>query len=276
MNSLSHQTTEGSGKRAPVSAAFLSVLLAACGGGQNGVSIGSGQDADPVVLDFPIAYIKAPVPFDDNGDFVQNDLREQITFDFGADVYFRDRASPSAEAVNITGELTQGLAAIRDLEIAYDGSSIIFSMRYPFDPNVDEEDLPTWNIWKYTFDTDVLERVITSNNTAEIGHDIMPKYLPDGRIIFSSTRQTLSQAVLIDENKEAFVAIDEDLNEFAFNLHLMNPDGTGIVQVSFNQSHDLDPSVLSNGQIVFSRWDNAAANNTVNLYRMNPDGRRPR
>ncbi|MDH5321734.1 MAG: hypothetical protein OEW81_04830 [Gammaproteobacteria bacterium] len=271
MNSLSQQPTEGSGKRTALLAAFLSVLLAACGGG-DGVSIGDGQDADPVVVDFPIAYIKAPVPFDDNGAFVQNDLREQITFDFGADVYFRDRASPSAEAVNITGDLTQGLAAIRDLEIAYDGSSIIFSMRWPFDPNLDEEDLPTWNIWKYTFDTNVLERVIASDNTAEIGHDIMPKYLPDGRIIFSSTRQTQSQAVLIDENKEAFVAIDEDLNEFAFNLHVMNDDGTGIVQVSFNQSHDLDPSVLGNGQIVFSRWDNAASNNTVNLYRMNPDG----
>ena len=69
-----------------------------------------------------------------------------------------------------------------------------------------------------------------------------------------------------------FVALDEDQNEFAFNLHLMNPDGTGVTQVSFNQSHDLDPSVLGNGQIVFSRWDHAAVNNAVNLYRMNPDG----
>jgi len=118
MNSLMHQTTEGSAKRAGLLAAFLSVLLTACGGG-DGVSIGDGQDADPVVIDFPIAYIKAPVPFDDNGEFVQNDLREQITFDFGADVYFRDRASPSAEAVNITGDLTQGLAAIREVNENY-------------------------------------------------------------------------------------------------------------------------------------------------------------
>ena len=40
-------------------------------------------------------------------------------------------------------------AAIRDLEIAFDGSALVFAMRYPFDPNLDEEDLPTWNIWKY-------------------------------------------------------------------------------------------------------------------------------
>ena len=252
----------------------VTAILVACSQG-DGVSIGTGQDADPVVIDYPIAYIRAPIPTDDNGNFVQNDLREQITFDVGADLFFRDRASPSAEAINVTGELTQGLAAIRDVEIAYDGSSLLFAMRFPFDPDLDEEDLPTWNLWEYIFEPAGLRRIISNPLTAEIGHDIMPKYLPDGRIIFASTRQFRSQAVLLDEdkqNKDAFVAVDEDRNEFAFNLHVITADGTGIDQVSFNQSHDLDPSVLANGQIVFSRWDHAAVNNAVNLYRMNPDG----
>jgi len=281
MNRLSQYTKEGVAHRAFRSAALILMLsataiFAACSQG-DGVSIGTGQDADPVVIDFPIAYIRAPIPTDDNGDFQQTDLREQITFDFGADLFFRDRASPSALAVNITGEVTQGLAAIRDVEIAYDGSSLLFAMRFPFDPDLDEEDLPTWNLWEYTFETAELRRVIpsTADLTAEIGHDIMPKYLPDGRIVFSSTRQFRSQAVLLDEdkqNKDAFVAVDEDQNEFAFNLHLINADGTGIDQISFNQSHDLDPSVLGNGQIVFSRWDHAGVNEGVNLYRMNPDG----
>jgi hypothetical protein len=278
MNRLSRNTKEGIAQKAFRSAALIltvsaTAIIAACSQG-DGVSIGTGQDPDPVVIDFPIAYIRAPIPTDDNGDFQQTDLREQITFDFGADLFFRDRASPSAEAINITGELTQGLAAIRDVEIAYDGSSLLFAMRFPFDPDVDEEDLPTWNLWEYTFETAEL-RPIISTASAEIGHDIMPKYLPDGRIVFSSTRQFRSHAVLLDEdkqNKDSFVALDEDQNEFAFNLHIINADGTGIDQISFNQSHDLDPSVLGNGQIVFSRWDHAGPNNTVNLYRVNPDG----
>ena len=66
--------------------------------------------------------------------------------------------------------------------------------------------------------------------------------------------------------------MDEDENEFAFNLHVINDDGTGVKQISFNQSHDLDPSVMSDGRIVFSRWDHAGNNDAVNLYRMNPDG----
>ena len=274
MSSLTRQTMDRLVKTGFRGAALIvtAAAVVACSSG-DGVSIGTGQDPDPVVVDFPIAYIRAPIPVDDNGDFEQTDFREQITFDFGADLFFRDRASPSAEAINITGDLTQGLAAIRDVEIAYDGSSLLFSMRYPFDPDVDEEDLPSWNIWKYTFDGDVLERVITSDLTAEIGHDIMPKYLPDGRIIFSSTRQTRSQAVLLDEGKPGFPAMDEDQNEYTFDIHLMNDDGTGVEQITFNQSHDLDPAPLSNGQIVFSRWDNAGANNNaVDLYRMNPDG----
>jgi len=273
MNELSRQMGKGgvAGMTRTVALSIVCIAIAACSRG-DGVQIGTGQDPDPVIVDFPIAYIKAPIPTDDNGVFEQQDVREQITFDFGADLYFRDRASPSADAINITGEITQGLGAIRDVEIDYDGSRLLFAMRTPFDPNLNEEDLPTWNIWQYTFETGVLQRVIPTALTAEIGHDIMPKYLPDGRIIFASTRQTQAQAVLLDEGKGAFPAVDENRNEFAFNLHVMNDDGTDIRQVTFNQSHDLDPSVLGNGQVVFSRWDRNGGNNAVDLYRMNPDG----
>ena len=251
-----------------------SFVLAACDGANQGVQIGTGQKPDPVVVDFPIAYIKAPLPVDDQGQFVQPDARELISFNFGADLYFRDRASPSSLDVNITGEITQGLGAIRDVEIAYDGSAVVFAMRTPVDLNLalDDENQPTWNIWEYTFKTQQLRRVIPTDLTAEIGHDIAPHYLPDGRIIFSSTRQLRSNAVLLDEGKPQFEAFDEDNNEPAFLLHIMNADGSNIEQVTFNQSHDMDPSVLSNGQIVFSRWDHAGPNNAINLYRMNPDG----
>ncbi len=251
---------------------MLSVVIVACSKG-DGVQIGTGQDPDPVVIDFPIAYIKSPLPTNDNGVFQQQDLREQITFEFGADLFFRDRASVSSVPVNITEDVSMGLAAIRDVEIDYDGSRLLFAMRMPFEMGVDVDDqVATWNVWQYTFDTDELVRVISSPLTAEIGHDIMPKYLPDGRIIFSSTRQTQSQALLLDEGKGGFPAQDEDDNEFTFNLHVMSSDGSGLKQVTFNQSHDLDPSVLDNGQIVYSRWDHNGSNDAVNLYRMNPDG----
>ena len=251
-----------------------SIAVAACDGANQGVQIGNGQSPDPVVVDFPIAYVKAPLPVDDDGEFVQTDARELVSFDFGADLYFKDRASPSSFDFNITGGVTQGLGAIRDVEIAYDGTSVLFAMRTPVDLNLDldDEDQPTWNIWEYTFETQLLRRVISSDLIAEIGHDIAPHYLPDGRIIFSSTRQLRSNAILLDEGKPQFEAFDEDNREPAFLLHVMNSDGTNIEQIGFNQSHEMDPSVLSSGQVIFSRWDHAGPNNVINLYRMNPDG----
>ena len=248
------------------------LLFAACGGGSGGVSIGGGQDPDPVILDFPIAYVRAPIPVDGNGNFVQQDVREQITFNVGSDLFFRDRASPSADDFNITERETLGMGAVRDVDIAYDGTTLLFAMRGPFDPNLAAEDQPTWNIWEYTLATDELLRIIPSILMAEIGHDVMPKYLPDGRIMFSSTRQLRTGAMLIDENKPAFPGLDEDFNEHALTLHVMNSDGSNIEQLSYNQSHDMDASVLADGQIIFSRWDHVNPNDGVNLYRMHPDG----
>lgn len=251
-------------------------VLVACGGSGDGVSIGTGQDQDPVVVDFPIAYVKSPLPVDDQGAVIQPDVRERIAFDVGTDLYFRDRAAPGALDVNITERVTNGMGDVRDVEIAWDGSKLLFAMRGPAIENLalDDENQPTWNIWEYEFESDELRRVISSDLTAEIGHDIAPHYLPDGRIIFSSTRQLRSSAVLLDEGKPQFAALDEDRNEPAFLLHVMDDDGSNIEQVSYNQSHDFDPSLLANGQVVFSRWDNMGGNDAVNLYRMNPDGSR--
>jgi hypothetical protein len=144
-------------------------------------------------------------------------------------------------------------------------------MRPPLVPGAEESEQPTWNIWEYDRTTDTLRRVIASDLVAEEGHDVAPHYLPDGRIVFSSTRQRQSKATLIDEGKPQFPALDEDRREWAFVLHVMNPDGTGIRQISFNQSHDLDPAVMNDGRIVFSRWENASGS-SMHLYTVRPDG----
>ncbi len=249
----------------------LVIGLTGCGGGGD-VDLAGGQGPDPVVLDIPIAYVKRPLAVNDQGVIEPADIRELITFDIGADLYVRDRASPSAPERNITANETQGLGDIRDLESSFDGDRILFAMRAQFIEGADEEDQPSWNIWEYSLDTQLLRRIIGSDITAESGHDVAPHYLPDGRIIFASTRQRLSNAILLDEGKPQFPALDENRNEFTFSLHVMNDDGSDIRQVTFNQSHDFDPLVLSDGRVAFTRWDNMGGRNVFNIYSMNPDG----
>ena len=251
----------------------LSLVLGGCGGSDGSVGIGGGQDPDPVAIDFPIAYTKGPL-FDDQMQLLSStDIRDQLRFNIGTDLYMKDRASPTALERNITIGETQGQGDVMGVEISADGTKVLFAMRGPFDPNLADEDQPTWNIWEYDIPFDALTRVISSDITAEEGHDSYPQYLADGRIIFSSTRQRQSQAILLDEGKPQFEAQDEDDNEPAFLLHVINTDGTGMHQVSFNQSHDLAPAVLDDGRVLFSRWDNAPGNNGIHLYTMNPDGR---
>jgi hypothetical protein len=86
---------------------------------------------------------------------------------------------------------------------------VAFAMRGPLDDVDEEDEPPTWNIWEYNIETDTLRRVIPSDIIAEEGQDVAPAYLPDGRIMFSSTRQRQAKAILLDEGKAQFEAANE-------------------------------------------------------------------
>lgn len=240
--------------------------LGACSGGGS-VNVGSGQTPDPATVDFPIFYVKRTIP--QNTDDLRQ-LRDTLP---SANLYKRDRAAPGALETNITGRITgTDNYDIKDVDVSFDGKKVIFAMRGPLDDNQDEEDPPTWEIWEYDIPSDDLHRVIQSDTIAGDGHDVSPHYLPDGRIVFSSTRQVSSKAILLDENKPQFEAQTDNRSESAFVLHVMNGDGTGRRQISFNQSHDRDVTVLMNGRLVWSRWDAAPGNDGIHLYTSNPDG----
>lgn len=245
----------------------MAACLSACSGGGS-IDIGSGQKAAPGTVDIPIAYVKRSLPPAN-----RDQLKNMRTFFVDADVYVKDRADASVAERNITDRVTKtGQWDVRDLDVSSDGTKLVFAMRGPMVPNAQEIRQPKWAIWEYTFKTDVLRRVISSDVIAGEAHDVAPHYLPDGRILFSSTRQRQSKAILLDEGKPQFEAQTEDRREPAFMLHVMNADGSGIHQVSFNPSHDMDPTVLSNGRILWSRWDHAPGRDGIHLYSANPDG----
>lgn len=264
----------------PIVGLLLAAALSGCSGGSESTQLGGTASADPVVVDFPIAYVQRTLLFDDDdGELVTSNVREPAAFFPGAELFVRDRASPSAPEISLTAGIfpddvdgNPPLYDVKDISASFDGQRLVFAMRAPEDPNLDDDEQPTWNIWLFDRATGEVTRVIESDITAEAGQDVAPRFLPDDRIVFSSTRQRRSKAVLLDEGKPQFPAFDEDRDDEAFLLHVMNDDGTDIHQISFNQSSDLDPAILGDGTVVFSRWDNVNNISRISLYSMNPDG----
>ncbi len=258
------------------------LALLACGNGSGSSSsvLGTGQDPDPVVVDFPIAYVDRPLLSDDGGNLLTIQVRRPVDFFPGAKLLLRDRASPSAPEVDLTAGIfpdeldgTPPLYDVKDLAVSYDGVSLVFAMRAPQDPDLDESQQPTWNIWLHDREAGTTTRVLRSDIVARSGQDVAPSFLPDGRIVFSSTRQRQAKAILLDEGKPQFSGLNEDRNEEALALHVMNVDGSDIKQITYNASSDLDPTVMSDGRVVYSRWDRVAGRDRISLYRVNPDGR---
>jgi Hydrazine synthase alpha subunit middle domain/WD40-like Beta Propeller Repeat len=247
------------------------MFVTACSSGVSGHAPGLAgiQTQDPGTLNFPLAYVKRPAPASTpNSDI---DVRDLITSTSGGDLYIREQASPGSVETNVTASITTGKGDVRDLDVSPDGKKLVFSLRLPLNPNKPNTDVtqPTWKIYQY----DAVAKTVVqlTNDGTTKGHDVGAHYLADGRIVFSSTRQAGTQAILIDEGRPQYPAQTDDRKQPIFLLHVMNADGSGIHQISFNTNHDFAPSVLASGQIVFSRYESINGDQ-ISLYRANPDG----
>lgn len=116
-----------------------------------------------------------------------------------------------------------------------------------------------WQIFEVGVDGTGLRQVTKGDERDVDNYD--PVYLPDGRIIFDST-STFQGVPCVGGG------------DYVANLHLMNPDGTGIRRLCFDQDNDWCPTMLPNGRVLYLRWeytDSAHYFSRV-LMSMNPDG----
>jgi hypothetical protein len=250
-------------------------LVAGCSGNAH-IDVANSQSADPATIDFPIFYVKRTIPpATDDLRLLRNAVlptADQLVVP-KADLFKRQSASPSATEVNITTRITgTDTYDIKDVDVSLDGKAVVFAMRGPLTAKMKQKDAPTWHLWEYVLATDTLQQVIPPSLVPDESNNVAPHYMPDGRIVFSSTAQRQSKAVLLDEGKPQFEAQDESRNEPAFVLHVISADRTEFHQIEFNQSHDRDAMVLANGRILWSRWDNAPGKDGMHLYTSNPDG----
>lgn len=235
---------------------FLSIVLIVTG---LVACNGTGTDSVTVEGDVAVAYVKRPVA-------TLGNPTDAITFTPGGDLFIREMSSPSAPEINITAARTQGQGDVSDPEVSYDGSKLLFSMRQNANEN--------WGIWEY----DISRRSLTpisctvASGTTPPGDDVDPAYLPDGRIVFVSNRQEKSRQLMTQQGLTPFAYLDEYERERTTTLHVMNGDGSNCRQISVNQSHDRNPTVLQSGEIMYSRWDHVGERNQFSIFFTNPDG----
>ena len=268
MNTFSpREQLHGLLKLAALAAPMLVMLGCQSATSGHAPGLAGGQNLTPGITNYPLAYIKRPVI---SKDF--DNVRDLITSMTGGDVYIRDTASAGGAETNITSSITKGKGDVRDLDVSPDGTKLIFSLRLPLNPNLKNTDpkQPNWHIYLY----DAVAKTLTqlTNDAITAGHDVGGRYLPDGRILFASTRQIATQSILLDEGRPQYSAQTDNRQQAIFLLHVMNSDGTQMHQISFNTNHDFSPSISANGQIIFSRWEVTNGTDQVSLYRANPDG----
>lgn len=235
-----------------------------------------GESESLLTGEYPVAYVERPLPRDETTGAVEpDDLREPGVFRPGARLLLKSSASPTAPAIDLVGALFGAGERYdaRDVSVSPDGRKLLFALRGPFIEGADDDDQPTWNIWEYDLNGRVLRRVITADVVAEEGQDIMPTWLADGRILFASTRQRATRAVLVDEGKPQFAPRDDGLQNAAYTLHVMRADGTDIRQITFGSGSDLYPTLLMNGRILFARQARVGEQVVTHLYTVRPDGR---
>ncbi len=155
--------------------------------------------------------------------------------------------------VRPSGNLTtlfrpQGNAFVGEMDLRFDAQRVLFTM-----PNG-----RTWEIHEIGMDGRGLRQV--SREVADVDN-FDPCYLPSGAIIFASTASFTG--VPCWHGKER-----------ACCLFTMKADGSQVRQLCYDQDLDLHPSVLDDGQVIFSRWDYTGLLHAYlrPLMVMNPDG----
>jgi hypothetical protein len=248
---------------------LAAVMLPACQGGS-----GAGGDSASATVtvqgDVPVAYVKRSVR-------LRLNPTNGAPFAAGGDLMLREKSSPSAPEHNLTAVITQGEGDASDPEVSYDGKAIVFALRCPTSNSATVDGAPActgrWNLWRYTLGPPgaLHEGSLTRLTAPTDADDVDPVFLPAGQgFIFSSNRQGTSRVrQALGRN---YLALDEYERERVFNLHRMAADGSAITQISVNQSHDRNPVIRPNGDVMFSRWEHVAGRNRFTVFRARPDG----
>ena len=139
--------------------------------------------------------------------------------------------------------------------LSWDARTLVFSMRDNFETDsyyLYRMDMSTRRVRQITFP------ILKDGKPLPVA-DCEPTFLPDGRIVFTSTRD---------------VHIADCWYRAGGNIYRCDADGGNIRRLTFDQLMSNNPQILNDGRIVFTRWEYNDRNALFAhpLISMNPDG----
>ena len=154
----------------------------------------------------------------------------------------------AADPPAVTTLLDDPTGVIRDAEVSWDGQRVLFAWK----KSHRQDDY-------HLYEMEVATRAIRQLTRGEGVADYEGRYLPDGGIVFASTR--------------CVQTVDCFWTEVS-NLYRCDADGSHIRRLGYDQVHTIYPAVLDSGLIVYTRWDYNDRGQVFpqGLFQMRPDG----
>jgi len=181
-------------------------------------------------------------------------------------IYILNLRTRQERSVITAAQLPGGRGFIGKISLSFDARKVLFDVR--------QDPTSGFRIWEVQLDGGGLRQITfpapdEAEKVARWGKpwhtdDIHPCYLPDGGIVFSSTR--CEHTILCGGSAHLVAPV----------LHRMNADGSNIEQLSRSPVSEFCPVVLDDGRIMYHRWEyiDKGARVCKTIWSMNPDGTR--
>ncbi len=182
-------------------------------------------------------------------------------------IYLFNLRTRTERPVVTAASMPGGRGFIGKISLSFDARKVLFDFR--------QDPASGFRVWEVGLDGSCLRQVSVpppdeagkAARWARGWHtdDIHPCYLPDGGIVFSSTRC------------EHTVLCGGSSHLVAPGLHRMNEDGSGVRQLTRSPVSEFCPAILDDGRILYHRWEyiDKGARVAKTLWSMNPDGSAP-
>ena len=177
----------------------------------------------------------------------------------GGNLCILSPVTPEGKVTEIAPQLAGGLFGRFDL--SFDAQKVVFA--YKRAPNqgyhIYEIGIDGTGLRQLTFEAPEEEKLKAHYGKLFRYEDLDPCYLPDGKIMFISTRP----------QRRVFC-----FPSTVTSLHVMDADGKNVRCISGGPVNEIAPCLMDDGRVIYTRWEyvDKGFGNVQSLWSMHPDG----